>query len=434
MVPRGYNPASKQDADEGSQPNDHDERRPPRLGRRDRQAHPARPYPLVHRLGHGTRRADPADAGQRRPPRTRPGDLPQLLPAPLAPLRRGAGRAPDVHLHEEPRRRGPEQPLDGSRGGPPQDRRPVRGLHEGPHDVRRALLHGPDPLALRALRGRDHRQPLRRAQHAHHDAHGRAGARPHRARRQLREGPALDRRPEPRPPLHHAFPGGALDQEHRFGLRRQCAARQEMPCAAHRQLAGTHRGLARRAHADRGHREPARRGALHRRGVSVGLRQDQPRHAHSARHHAGLEGVDHRRGHRVAARGQRWPAARNQPRGGLLRRGPGHQPQDQPQRLRDDPPRHDLHERGRDRRQPAVVGRPHERRAGHRLAGPPLRQGERTGRASEFALHGLREAEPGLQPPDGAPRGRADLGDPVRRPPPRSRAARRSRPATGRTA
>ena len=47
------------------------------------------------------------------------------------------------------------------------------------------------------------------------------------------------------------FPEELVDQELRFGLRRQCAARQEMPCAAHRELAGAHRGLARRAHADR---------------------------------------------------------------------------------------------------------------------------------------------------------------------------------------
>ena len=58
--------------------------------------------------------------------------------------------------------------------------------------------------------------------------------------------------------------------------------------------------------------------------------------------------------------------------------------------------------------------------AGHRLAGQAVRQGHRedAGRASEFTLHGLGEAEPGLQPPDGAPGRRADLGDPVRRPPP----------------
>ena len=69
---------------------------------------------------------------------------------------------------------------------------------------------------------------------------------------------------DPDKPLHHAFPRGTLDQEHRLGLRRQRAARQEVPCAAHRQLPGAHRRLARRAHADRRHGESARRGALRR--------------------------------------------------------------------------------------------------------------------------------------------------------------------------
>jgi len=79
---------------------------------------------------------------------------------------------------------------------------------------------------------------------------------------------------------------------------------------------------------------------------SVGLRQDQPRM---------LIPPDTMRAGRCGpsaktSRGctsQRWPAARDQPRGGFLRRGAGHQPEDQPQRLRDDPPRHDLHQRSR---------------------------------------------------------------------------------------
>ncbi len=42
------------------------------------------------------------------------------------------------------------------------------------------------------------------------------------------------------------------------GLRRQRLARQEMPRAAHRQLAGAHRGLAGGAHAHRRHRKSRR--------------------------------------------------------------------------------------------------------------------------------------------------------------------------------
>ena len=55
-------------------------------------------------------------------------------------------------------------------------------------------------------------------------------------------------------------------------------------------------------------------------------------------------------------------AARDQSGGGLLRRRARHEPQDQPQRLRHDPARHDLHERRADGRQSAVVGRPGQRR------------------------------------------------------------------------
>ena len=130
---------------------------------------------------------------------------------------------------------------------------------------------------------------------------GDAGAAAHRARRHVREGPALDRRSESRPPLHHAFPRRAHDQERRLGLRRQRAARQEMPRAAHRELAGARRRLARRAHADHGRAEPRRPNALHRRRLPVRLRQDQSRDAGAAGLDAGLEDLDGRRRHLLAA-------------------------------------------------------------------------------------------------------------------------------------
>ena len=44
------------------------------------------------------------------------------------------------------------------------------------------------------------------------------------------------------------------------------------------------------------------------------------------------------------------------PEAGLLRRRARHQPEDQPQRLRHDPPRHAVHQRRAHGRQPAVVG------------------------------------------------------------------------------
>ena len=79
------------------------------------------------------------------------------------------------------------------------------------------------------------------------------------------------------------FPEELVDQELRLGLRRQRAARQEVPRAAHRQLAGAHRRLARRAHADR---RPRRipQGETHyvAARLPVRLRQDQSRDADSA--------------------------------------------------------------------------------------------------------------------------------------------------------
>jgi len=65
-----------------------------------------------------------------------------------------------------------------------------------------------------------------------------------------------------------------------------------------------------------------------------------------------------------------------------------HESEDQPQRLRHDPARHAVHQRGADRQQRAVVGGPQGRSPGHRLAGTPVRPAKRTGRPSQFALHG----------------------------------------------
>src|ERR1700680_3636746 len=116
-------------------------------------------------------------------------------------------------------------------------------------------------------------------------------ARAYRARRGFRARAALGRRARSRAPLHHALSRGTRDRKLRLRLRRQRAARQEVPRAADRQLAGAHRGLARRAHADRGPAEPARRDALSRLRLSIGLRQDQSRHADSAGFAPGLARV-----------------------------------------------------------------------------------------------------------------------------------------------
>ena len=79
-----------------------------------------------------------------------------------------------------------------------------------------------------------------------------------------------------------------------------------------------------------------------------------------------------------------------------------------------------LHQHRADRRRRRVVGG-HDRRPagpGHRLEGQPVEPGGRhPGRPPERPLHGAGVAVPVDRPGVGGPRRRADLGDPVRRPP-----------------
>ena len=227
------------------------------MGCRGGAPHPAGCHPLVRRQRRGERGADRQDAGRRHPAPAERGHPSRQLPAPFASGRRRPRRAPDLRVHDPPRGRRPEQPLDGPRRSACGDRCPVRRLHAGPHDVRHPVLHGADRFAALALRRGNHRLALRGCQHADHDPHGRCGAGPHRARRQLREGAAFGRRTRPQPPLHHAFPRGAHDQVVRLRLRWQRPAGQEVPRAAHRKPPGPQRRLAGRAHADPRHREPA---------------------------------------------------------------------------------------------------------------------------------------------------------------------------------
>ena len=110
--------------------------------------------------------------------------------------------------------------------------------------------------------------------------------------------PALGRRPARAGPGGRAwpcnetkyishFPEERRDLELRLRLRRQRAAGQEVLLAADRLGDGPRRGLARRAHADPQADHPGEEGVLHRRGVPVGVRQDQPRDARSPRSPAG---------------------------------------------------------------------------------------------------------------------------------------------------
>ena len=168
-------------AEQGNQPDDDYQYRPPRLGRRVRQVDTGGQRVTGARAPTQERDAlTQLMLGRGDLHRAEPGYVPELLPAPLASVGRGSRRARHVHLHAEQGRRGPQQQLDGPVRSASQDRCAVRRRHEGPHDVRRALLHGADRVAVFTLRRRDHRQPIRRAEHAHHDAHGHAGAAAHR--------------------------------------------------------------------------------------------------------------------------------------------------------------------------------------------------------------------------------------------------------------
>ena len=256
---------------------------PPRLGRTSSATDQPRPDSLVRRHRAGVSQAPRRNARQRHAARAQPIDLPRLLPASLGSRGRRTRRASDLRLHDGRRGRGPEQQLEGAGRGQDAHGVVLRGLHARPHDVRDPVLHGADRLALCALRRRDHGQRLRRREHVSHDAHRQTGAQTHREGQDVRQRAPLDGRARPDAPLHHALPRGAHDHELRLGLRRQRVARQEVPRAAHRELPGAHRRLARRAHADRRRAEPRRRHSLSRLRVPIGVRQDQSRDADPAR-------------------------------------------------------------------------------------------------------------------------------------------------------
>ena len=267
-----------------------------------------------------------------------------------------------------------------------------RGCDARPHDVRRAVLDGAAGLAHLAHRRRAVRQRLRGGEHAHDDAHGQAGARPAGHRRPLRAlraqrgcaaaaGPGRRDVALQQDQVHRALPRDARNLELRLGLRRQRAAGQEVLRAAHRLHHGPRPGLAGRAHADPRRDLAAGPQVPRGRGLPQRLRQDQLRDAGAAEGLCRLEGHHHRRRHRLDQARPGRSAACHQPRGRLLRRGAGHQLQDESELHGFAQARRDLHQRGAHRRRRRLVGG-HDRRAAgapDRLAGQGLDAGERRG-------------------------------------------------------
>ena len=201
------------------------------------------------------------------------------------------------------------------------------------------------------------------------DAHGPRGVRRARQRRRVRAVRAFGRRAargrrarravavQPRPQVHRAFSRDARDLELRLGLRRQRAARQEVPRAAHRVGDGARRRLARRAHADPRRHLARGREALRRGGVPERLRQDQFRDADPAARARGLEGDDDRRRHRLDQAARRRLLPRDQSGGRLFRRRAGHVVRIESERDGDAARERDLHQRRADRRRRRLVGR-----------------------------------------------------------------------------
>ncbi len=122
--------------------------------------------------------------------------------------------------------------------------------------------------------------------------------------------------------------------------------------------------------------------------------------------------------------GPGWPPVGDQSGVGLLRRRAGHQPEDEQERLRHDPQGHAVHQRRRSPRTTSPGGKASARATPVTdWQGRPYdpKNGPAAHPNSRFTVSAVHN--PAYTDGSREPEGRADLGDRVRRPPPRARAA-----------
>ena len=151
-----------------------------------------------------------------------------------------------------------------------------------------------------------------------------------------------------RPPLHRALPRRKIDLEHWLGIRRECAAREEMFCAAHRELDGARAGLDGRTHAHPGTGIARRKSDVHGRGIPERLRQNESGHDGFGAGKRRLPRVDRGRRHRLDADRRGRLPARDQSRGRILWRRSGHERKNQSECDDRAPQKYDFHEYGHD--------------------------------------------------------------------------------------